>query len=155
MTSRRERSAAHGADAGPRGPHGAGRGHLLDQGDQVGRPVRLREERVGAGVVGLVAVSVVATIGRLLDEMVEAYRAGRTEEAMEIAAESYLENYEVIEAAVIANAPDINAELEPLLAAEMRLTMREAKPVGELETKVARAKELLAQALAKIPAEGH
>ena len=94
---------------------------------------------------------VVATIGTLLDEMVEAYRAGRTEEALEIAAESYLENYEVIEAAVIANAPDINAELEPLLAAEMRATMREGKPIEELEAKVARAKDLLAQALAAIP----
>jgi hypothetical protein len=41
--------------------------------------------------------------------------------------------------------------LRAVLAAEMRLTMREAKPIGELETKVARAKELLAQALEKIP----
>lgn len=108
-------------------------------------------------VVGALAVEirdpeeVVAEIGRMLDSMVEAYQAGRAEEAMEIAAETYLEQYEVIEAAVIAAAPDINAELEPLLAAEMRATMREGKPVAELEAKVARAKELLAAALEKIP----
>lgn len=110
-----------------------------------------------AEVVGAIVLEsrdpeeVAETIGTLLDEMVEAYKAGRTEEALEIAAESYLENYEVIEAAVIANAPEINAELEPLLAAEMRATMREGKPVEELEAKVARAKDLLTQALAAIP----
>ena len=110
-----------------------------------------------AEVVGAVELThrdpaeVVEAIGELLDEMVETYRAGRTDEALEIAAETYLENYEVIEAAVIANAPEINAELEPLLAAEMRATMREGKPVADLEAKVARAKDLLAQALATIP----
>lgn len=107
---------------------------------------------VGAlAVEGREPEEVVAEIGRMLDAMVEAYRAGRSEEAMEIAAETYLSNYELIEAAVIAAAPEINAELEPLLAAEMRATMREGKPVAELEAKVARAKELLAEAVGKIP----
>jgi hypothetical protein len=86
-------------------------------------------------------------IETLLDEIVAAYRNGDADEAAELAAEAYLENYEVIEAEVIAQAPDVNDELEPLLGAELRRRIQEGAPVSEIEDMVERVKQLLAQAL--------
>lgn len=95
---------------------------------------------------------VVADIGRLLDEMLTAYRAGKADPAADIAAEAYLEHYELIEGSVLAKAPAINAELEPLLAAMLRQKMREGAPVADVEQLVARAKKLLADALVVLEA---
>ena len=67
--------------------------------------------------------------------------------AAELAAEAYLEHYEVIEGAVIAAAPDINTELEPLLGAELRRQINEGATLEEIQTMVDRAKDLLGQAI--------
>lgn len=87
------------------------------------------------------------TIEELLDEIVALYAAGDAEAAAELSAEAYLENYEVIEAQVIAEAPEINEELEPLLGAELRRRIQDGAPAEDIEAMVARAKELLTQAL--------
>jgi hypothetical protein len=106
------------------------------------------EETVGAQ---LVEEQDPAEIGEeiegLLDEVVTAYRDGDADEAAELAAEAYLENYEVIEAEVIAQAPDVNEELEPLLGAELRRRIQEGAPVSEIESMVEEAKRLLTEAL--------
>lgn len=108
--------------------------------------------------LGALAVSsrdpaeVVREIERLLDQMLATYREGRVEEAAKIAATAYLDHYEAIEAAVIARAPAVNAELEPLLAALLRKRMREGAAVAEIETLVGQARQLLTQALAAISA---
>jgi hypothetical protein len=88
-----------------------------------------------------------AEIEELLAEVVAAYRAGNPEEAAELAAEAYLENYEVIEAEVIELAPEVNQQLEPLLGAELRRRIREGAPAGEIAAMVARAEKLLDRAL--------
>jgi hypothetical protein len=112
------------------------------------------EETVGAAAL---EESDPAEIGEeiesLLDEVVAAYKAGDAEGAAELSAEAYLENYEVIEAEVIEYAPDINEELEPLLGAELRRRIQEGAPVEDIEEMVARAKELLADALETLEAE--
>lgn len=86
-------------------------------------------------------------IDSLLDEIVAAYESGDAEGAAELSAEAYLENYEVIEAEVIEYAPDVNEELEPLLGADLRRQIQEGAPVEDIEEMVARAKELLAEAV--------
>jgi hypothetical protein len=89
---------------------------------------------------------VFARIDTLLGQILAEYEEGEAEEASELAAEAYLENYEVVEADVIRLAPEVNAELEPLLAAELRAAMEDGVPVEELEGLVERARELLAEA---------
>lgn len=109
------------------------------------------EETVGAAPVEESDPAAIgAEIEGLLDEIVELYEAGDAEAAAELAAEAYLENYEVIEAEVIELAPDVNEELEPLLGAELRKQLSEGAPVEDIEQMVARAKELLADALEAI-----
>jgi hypothetical protein len=95
-----------------------------------------------------------AKIEQLLDEALETYDPESPERAAELVAEAYLENYETIEGAVIEAAPDINAKLEPLLGAELRKRMREGAPVAEIESMVARAKQLLGQAVAALEEGG-
>lgn len=88
-----------------------------------------------------------AAIEALLDEIVEQVAADNREQAAELAAEAYLEHYEVIEPAVIEAAPDINTELEPLLGAELRRQINEGASLDEIQTMVDRAKDLLGQAI--------
>jgi hypothetical protein len=106
------------------------------------------EETVGAAPVEESdPEAIVAEIEELLDEIVSTYEAGDADAAAELSAEAYLENYEVIEAEVIEKAPEVNEELEPLLGADLRKRISEGAPVSEIEDMVARAKELLAEAL--------
>ena len=85
-------------------------------------------------------------IDSLLGQILTEYEEGEAEEAAELAAEAYLENYEVVEADVIRLAPDVNEELEPLLGTELRARIQEGVPVSELESMIERARELLAEA---------
>jgi hypothetical protein len=87
-----------------------------------------------------------ANINALLDEILEKVEAGETEEAAELAAEAYLENYELIEADVIENAPDVNAELEPLLGAQLRAQINEGASPSEIESMVEEIRRLLSDA---------
>ena len=97
---------------------------------------------------------VVATINELLDEIESLYAEGEAEEAAELAAEAYLENYEVIEAGVIQAAPEVNEELEPLLGAELRKQIQEGADPEEISSMIERARVLLDEALAAVE-EGH
>jgi hypothetical protein len=90
----------------------------------------------------------------LLADVLAAYEEGRAEEAAELVAEAYLEHYEVIEPEVIELAPEVNAELEPLLGAELRRRIQEGAPVEEIRSMVDRALELLDQAVAALEQEG-
>jgi hypothetical protein len=90
---------------------------------------------------------VVEHIEELLTEIEETYAAGDAEAAAELSAEAYLENYEIIEADVIELAPEINEELEPLLGAALREEIQAGAPQGEIESMIARARELLQEAL--------
>ncbi len=96
--------------------------------------------------------AIVAQINSLLDELVEAYEGGDADGAAELSAEAYLENYELIEAGVIENAPAVNTELEPLLGAELRRQIQEGAPVEDIIGMVERVRELLDQALASLEA---
>ncbi len=105
-------------------------------------------ETVGARLEGIrEPAEVAAEIEELLAEVVDAYRAGNPEEAGELAAQAYLENYEVIEAEVIELAPEVNQQLEPLLGAELRKRIREDAPAREIAAMAARAEKLLGRAL--------
>lgn len=88
------------------------------------------------------------TINAMLDEILELVEAGETDAAAELAAEAYLENYELIEPAVIAMAPAVNEELEPLLGAELRRRITEGADAEEIAALIERARELLDQAVA-------
>ncbi len=106
------------------------------------------EETVGAlAVTESDPVAVVEEINRLLDEILVLVEEGDREAAAELAAEAYLENYEVIEADVIAAAPEINEELEPLLGADLRAAILEDAPLSEIEAMVEQARGLLDEAL--------
>jgi hypothetical protein len=89
--------------------------------------------------------AVQAEIERLLDEIVRTYDPANPDASAELAAEAYLQNYETIEAGVIDAAPEVNAELEPLLGAELRRQIRAGASQAEIESMVRRAKQLLAQ----------
>jgi hypothetical protein len=106
------------------------------------------EETVGATLLeGSDPAEVGEKIEELLDEIVATYEAGDAEAAAELSAEAYLENYEVIEAEVIENAPEINEELEPLLGAELRRQIQDGAPIEDIKAMIERPKELLAEAL--------
>lgn len=94
--------------------------------------------------------AVVAEIERLLDEIVTTYEQGDAEAAAELSAEAYLENYEHIEDSVVDAAPEVNEELETLLGADLRQQLSDGAPIEEIESMVARARELLQEALAAI-----
>ena len=112
------------------------------------------EETVGATLLETSDPAEVADeINRLLDEILAAYEDGDADAAAELSAEAYLENYEVIEAEVIEMGPDINAELEPLLGAELRRQIQEGAPVEDIAAMIERARVLLADALEAL--EGH
>lgn len=93
---------------------------------------------------------VVAEIERLLTQIDKTYAAGDPAAAAELAAEAYLENYEVIEAGVIEAAPEINRELEPLLGADLRREIQGGASQQEIESLIARARTLLHRALAAL-----
>lgn len=106
------------------------------------------EEAVGARPIEEVdPASEAEAIEKLLDEIVAKVEAGATDEAAELAAETYLEHYELIEAQVIERAPEVNAELEPLLGAELRRRITEGATTDEIRQLVERAKTLLGQAV--------
>lgn len=112
-------------------------------------------ETVDARVEAQTAPDEVAEeIEGLLDEIVADYRAGNSEDAAELVAEAYLENYEVIEPEVIEHAPDINSELEPLLGAALRREISDGAPPAKIEDMVRRARELLQQAVKALEAPG-
>jgi hypothetical protein len=94
-----------------------------------------------------------AIIEGLLDDLLELVATDQRDAAGELAAEIYLEHYEVIEAGIIAAAPDINAELEPLLGAGLRQQIRDGESLETITASVERAKTLLAQAVEAL--EGH
>ena len=106
------------------------------------------EEVVGAlAVTDADPAAVQAAIEQLLVEVVSLVESNEREAAAELVAEIYLEQYEVIEAGVIAAAPDINAELEPLLGSGLRQQIRDGASLEEITASVERAKTLLAQAV--------
>ena len=106
------------------------------------------EETVGAEIATESdPAEIVERIEELLDEISEEYAAGGPDAAAELSAEAYLENYEVIEADVIELAPEVNEELEPLLGAELRRQIDEGAPQEEIDSMIARAKELLQEVL--------
>ena len=106
------------------------------------------EETVDAEpVVESDPAEVVANIEDLLTEIKNTYAAGDAEAAAELSAEAYLENYEIIEADVIELAPEINEELEPLLGASLREEIQAGAPQEEIESMIARARELVNEAL--------
>jgi hypothetical protein len=94
-----------------------------------------------------------AAIEELLDQVLMLVESDQRDAAAEVVAEIYLEHYEVIEAGVIAAAPDINAELEPLLGAGLRQQIRDGESLETITASVERAKTLLAQAVEAL--EGH
>lgn len=109
------------------------------------------EETVGAlPVADADPVAVAEEINRLLDEILVLVEADDRDAAAELAAEAYLENYEVIEGGVIAAAPEINEELEPLLGAELRAAINDGTEHAEIEAMTDRARELLADAVAAL-----
>lgn len=97
-------------------------------------------------------VAVAEEINRLLDDILVLVEADDRDAAAELAAEAYLENYEVIEGGIIAAAPEINEELEPLLGAELRAAINDGTEPAEIEEMTDRARELLAEA---VDALGH
>jgi hypothetical protein len=112
------------------------------------------EETVGAAPVEESdPEAIVEEIHELLDEIASAYADGDAAAAAELAAEAYLENYEVIEAGVIEHAPEVNEELEPLLGANLRREIQAGAPQEEIESMIARARALLDDALEALEGE--
>jgi hypothetical protein len=113
------------------------------------------EETVGAIVPEAADPDEVwANIHALLDDIQTTYEAGDPDEAAELAAEAYLENYELVEAAVIEAAPEVNAELEPLLGADLRAQIAAGIGTEELATMIERARVLIGDAMEATGASG-
>jgi hypothetical protein len=89
-------------------------------------------------------------IEALLKQIAREYDRTQPDATAELAAEAYLENYEVIEPDVIDKAPEVNAKLEPLLGAELRKRIREGAPQAQIESMTEEAQKLLDQAVARL-----
>ncbi len=88
-----------------------------------------------------------AQIEQLLQQTLTAYAEGDVDRAEELAAEAYLQHYEEIEVRIIAEAPQVNEQLEPLLGEELRKKIQERAPESEIEALVTHAKQLLREGL--------
>jgi hypothetical protein len=131
----------------------------MPSGEAPADPVPLEEVEQAAKLVGAELAETVgarpaeesdpaavqAEIERLLDQAVDAYDPANADASAELVAEAYLQNYETIEAGVIEAAPKVNAELEPLLGAQLRKRIRDGAPKQEIAGMVRRAKQLLGQ----------
>lgn len=105
------------------------------------------EETIGAVVAeDREPEEVFARIDELLEEILTVYEEGQGDVAAELAAEAYLENYEIVEAEVIALAPEVNDELEPLLGAQIRAAIQDGVAQTEVQELVDQARSLLDQA---------
>lgn len=114
----------------------------------VGLIARELEEVVGALPVNESdPAAAQAAIEELLDQIGQLVAAGDRVQAAELAAKAYLDHYEVIEPAVIAAAPEINDELEPLLGPGLRQQISSGATVDEIDQSIARARDLLGQAI--------
>lgn len=94
-----------------------------------------------------------AQIETRLGEILAAYGQGKRDEAAELAAKTYLESYEPIEADVIRLAPDVNSELEPILGAGIRAKIKERVPASELKALIEQARVLLGKARQAVMSE--
>lgn len=92
----------------------------------------------------------VGTIGALLDEMVATYEAGDPEQAGELAAEAYLENYEDLEHTIEEADEALNEEIESLLGTQMRERISDGAEASELSAMVDAAKALLDRAVTAV-----
>jgi hypothetical protein len=89
---------------------------------------------------------VVQRIEQLLDRIARTYDPAAPDAAGELAAEAYLENYEVIEDGVKEADPELNERIEPLLGAQLRKRIQEGAPKAEIESMVKQAKRLVGEA---------
>ena len=89
-------------------------------------------------------------IDELLDQIAREYDPAAPAATGELAAEAYLENYEVIEDAVKDADAELNERLELLLGAELRKQIREGASKAEIESMVSEAKRLLDDAVATL-----
>jgi hypothetical protein len=89
-------------------------------------------------------------IDALLDQIAREYDPAAPAATGELAAEAYLENYEVIEDAVKDADAELNERLELLLGAELRKQIREGASKAEIESMVQEAKRLVDQAEAAL-----
>lgn len=88
----------------------------------------------------------VQRIEQLLDRVARSYDPAAPAAAGELAAEAYLENYELIEDGVKEADAELNERIEPLLGAELRKRIREGAPKSEIEAMVKEAKRLIDEA---------
>ncbi len=80
---------------------------------------------------------------RRLDESVQAYRAGRVREAQDLAATSYLEGFELVEASLDALDRGLRVTVETEMI-RYRTLLRDRAPAAEVEAQAARVQTLLA-----------
>jgi hypothetical protein len=85
-------------------------------------------------------------IDQLLDQIARTYDPAAPAAAGELAAEAYLENYELIEDGVKEADAELNERIEPLLGAELRKRIREGAPKSEIQAMVKQAKTLIDEA---------
>jgi predicted lipid-binding transport protein (Tim44 family) len=92
----------------------------------------------------------VENIDALLDDVLAAYQEGDAEEASELAAEAYLENYELIEHDVEEADEELNEELELLLGAQLRREIDEGASESDIEAMIEEARALLDEAVTAV-----
>jgi hypothetical protein len=95
-------------------------------------------------------------IQRTLDDAVEKYKGGDTDEALQLAERAGLDLYEGQAEGVVADvAPSVNRQLDPLIEATIPGKIREEAPPEEVEEHVDRAQKLLSEALVEIEEAEH
>jgi high-affinity iron transporter len=124
------------------------RAHAGDDGVAVLAYLRTRPDRLVRSEGDLLARSV-----RLLDESLEAYRAGHTREAQDLAVSSYLDGFELVEASL----DPIDRELRVTVETEMiqyRTLLRTGAPVTAVADHASRLRELLSRTQRRLAGSG-
>ncbi|MGI0020823.1 MAG: hypothetical protein ACREAY_10175 [Nitrososphaera sp.] len=92
-------------------------------------------------------------IRELLDESLEQYEAGNTQEARALAVEAYLDNYEFIEADIAVEDKGLMEQIEVDMRIELVKMIDEGKPASEVAAHVEQIKEDLETARAVVTPE--
>lgn len=116
------------------------RDHAGDDAVAVLAYLRTRPERLARSETDLLARSL-----RLLDESLEAYRAGRAREAQDLAVSSYLDGFELVEASLDTLDHDLRVTVETEMI-RYRTLLRTGAPMATVADQAARLRELLSRA---------
>jgi len=96
------------------------------------------------------AISEIGAVRQGLNQGLAAYKSGDAERADQLIGDAYLEHFEIVEGPLEEADPELNEELEELIATEIRDEIKAGAPAPEVEALVKEAQNGLDEAEAAL-----